>query len=277
MRADLHMHTTESDGLLSREALFAYAKEKGLDLISITDHDTCKHVEDNRRLAKKYNIHYIPGIELSTLYDNKNVHVLGYFRDESYQSKMMLDYYKTIKKGREERAKKFIKNLKKYHNITITYQRLLDISHGIIARPHIAKAILEAYPEYTHNGIFETLIGDFCKAYVKSTELSLQAGIDLLRKHNAVIVLAHPKLLKKSIHDAVCAHNYDGIEAIYGLNTESEIQYYKTLAKKRQMIITAGSDYHGIKNDTKHRDLGDVSLTGDDLTAFLNCYNKTHI
>ncbi len=269
MRADLHMHTTESDGRLSREELFQEAVEKNLDLISITDHDTCKHVLDNQRLAKKYGIKYIPGIELSTLYNNKNVHVLGYFRDDGYQSDEMLSYYRYIKEGRENRAKTFIRNLKKYYHITITYQDLLDVSDGIIARPHIAKAIVKHYPQYTHNEVFERFIGDNAKAYVPSTELSLKEGIALLKKHNALIVLAHPKLLKPAIHDEVLQFPFDGIEAIYGLNNPSESTFYRELAKKKGWLVTAGSDYHGIPNDQSHKELGFVTLEGEELQTFL--------
>ncbi len=269
MRADLHMHTTESDGRLSREELFQEAVEKNLDLISITDHDTCKHVLDNQRLAKKYAIKYIPGIELSTLYNNKNVHVLGYFRDDGYQSDEMLSYYRYIKEGRENRAKTFIRNLKKYYHITITYQDLLDVSDGIIARPHIAKAIVKHYPQYTHNEVFERFIGDNAKAYVPSTELSLKEGIALLKKHNALIVLAHPKLLKPAIHDEVLQFPFDGIEAIYGLNNPSESTFYRELAKKKGWLVTAGSDYHGIPNDQSHKELGFVTLEGEELQTFL--------
>ncbi|MFP4287322.1 MAG: PHP domain-containing protein [Candidatus Izemoplasmataceae bacterium] len=269
MKADLHMHTKESDGRLTPEELFKRAKDLGIDIISITDHDTCKIVDQCKDLAKKYGVNYIPGIELSTLYKGKSVHVLGYFKDDGYQSEEMLKYYKDIKKGREERAKTFVKNLEYFYDIKITYQDILDVSHGIIARPHIAKAIMAKYDEYTHNEIFNRFIGDHTKAFVPSTEKTLQEGIDLLRRHNALVVLAHPKLLKPYIHDEVLAHDFDGIEAIYGLNNDKEIDYYKAIAKSRNLFVTAGSDYHGIPNDLDHKDLGYVTLSGEDLEIFL--------
>ena len=270
MRADLHMHTTHSDGRLDREDLFKKAKEKNIDVISITDHDTCLDVEDNFRLSEKYRVKYIPGIELSTLYKNKSVHVLGYFKDNSYKAASMKEYYTYIKEGRENRAKAFIRNLEYYYHISITYDDLLEVSDGIIARPHIAKAIIKNYPQYTHNEVFERFIGDHAKAYVPSTELSLKEGIELLRNHNALVILAHPKLLKPTIHDQVLSHDFDGIEAIYGLNQEKESEYYKAMAKEKGWLITAGSDYHGIPNDQSHKELGDVYLEGEDLKRFLN-------
>lgn len=274
MHADLHMHTTDSDGRLNAQALFHLAKEKGLDVIAITDHDICKNVKEKQALAKQYGIQYLPGIELSTLHKGKSVHVLGYFKDASYNNHAMKTYYKEIKKGREERAKKFIKNLKKHFDIIISYERLMTVSHGIIARPHIAKVITENYPEYDHDYIFEHFIGDDSKAYVPSSELSTEAGIKLLKDNNALVILAHPKLLKPKIHDEVLNYPFDGIEAIYGLNTEAETNYYKNLAKKKKFLITAGSDYHGIDNDTSHKMLGSVSLFGSDLKIFLRHLKK---
>lgn len=269
MRADLHMHTTESDGRLTREALFKRAEQSLVDIISITDHDTCLRVKDNHRLAKQYGLTYIPGIELSTLYEGKSVHLLGYFRDDSYQSSSMLDYYAYIKNGREQRAQKFIENLKTYFNIHITYEDVLAVSHGIIGRPHLAKAIMNRYPEYAHTEIFDKFIGDHTKAYVPSTELHLEEGLALLRKHDIFVSLAHPKLLKSHIHDQVLAYDYDAIEAIYGINTPEETKMYKKIAEKSGLLITAGSDFHGIENDKDHAELGSVALENDALKKFL--------
>ncbi len=269
MKADLHMHTTESDGRLTRKELFAYAATKDVDIISITDHDVCRHVEENRSLAREHGLKYIPGIELSTLYQNKSVHLLGYFTDKSYASTSMRKYYRMIKEGRENRAKQFIENLKRHFDIEISYERLLELSSGIIARPHIARAIMENYPQYSHDEIFDNFIGDDAKAFVPSTELTTEAGIKLLRKNNCVVILAHPKLLKPYIHDDVLKLDFDGIEAIYGMNSSTETALYKQMAKDNDWLITAGSDFHGIRNDTSHKDVGYVSLSGDALMEFL--------
>lgn len=271
MKADLHMHTTASDGRLSNQDLFKRASLKDVDIIAITDHDVCRKeaVEENKRLADAHGLRYIPGIELSTLYQGKNVHVLGYFKTDGYAKNALEDYYDMIRIGREQRAKQFIENLKRHFDIEIDYENLLELSNGVIARPHIAKAIQNSYPEYSHNYIFDTFIGDHTKAYVPSTELPLKEGIDLLKAHGALVVLAHPVLLKPHIHDAVLAHDFDGIEAIYSQNDESDTHFYKAYAKTHNLLITAGSDFHGIVNDKSHGDIGDVTLEGDALDAFL--------
>ena len=272
MKADLHMHTNASDGRLSNKAVFERAKEKGLDVLAITDHDVCKKetVKENIALGKTYGILYIPGIELSTLCKGKSVHVLGYFQGEGYAHKAMEDYYTMTRKGREKRAKTFIENLKNHHDIVIDYKTLLDLSRGVIARPHIARAIQLNYPQYSYSEIFEKFIGDHTVSYVPSTKLTLKEGLAFLKAHGALSVLAHPVLLKPRIHDEVLAHSFDGIEANYVQNDNSDTTFYKTYAKTHDLLITAGSDYHGIELDPSHGDIGDVTLSGPDLNWFLD-------
>ncbi|MBN2604592.1 MAG: PHP domain-containing protein [Bacilli bacterium] len=269
MKADLHMHTTLSDGRLSPKEVIQRAKAKGVDIIAITDHDICGSVEENTAYAKSIGIQLIPALELSTLYDNKPVHILGYFRDESYQNPEIVEYYKTIKLGRENRAKKFIQNLDEMFQIKITYDEVHAFSNGIIARPHIAKAIVKNYPEYTFNQVFESFIGNHSKAYVSSCEIAVQEGIDLLRRQNCLVVLAHPVLLKESIKDSVLQFPFDGIEAIYFRNKEEDEKAFIQMALDKHWIYTAGSDYHGIENDASHGDIGDRVLEGKPLIQFL--------
>ncbi|KFZ26263.1 MAG: hypothetical protein KQ78_01508 [Candidatus Izimaplasma bacterium HR2] len=274
MKADLHMHSTLSDGRLSPFDVIKRAKKNGADIIALTDHDICGNVEENIALAMEQGIAFIPGIELSTVHENKSVHVLGYFRDDSYKSKDMISYYKEIKEARENRAMKFLTNLKEIFNIEISYEEVLSYSDGIVARPHIAKAVVNNYPEYSFDDVFSKLIGDDSKAYVPTCKLSVEEGIDLLRRNNCVVVLAHPTLLKPHIKDYVLSRNFDGFEAVYLRNKDGEEQQFRTLAVTRDLIITGGSDFHGIINDSNHGDIGDVFIKDEDLTKFLNKYNN---
>lgn len=273
MKADLHMHSTLSDGRLTSFEVIKMAKKNNVGIISITDHDICGFVDENRELAKQVGLGYIPGIELSTVHNNKPVHVLGYFKDESYKSEEMVSYYKEIKLAREERAKKFISNLKEFFDIEITYEEVLSNSNGVVARPHIAKTIVSNYPEYGFDEVFNKYIGDDSKAYVPTCELTVKEGIDLLRRNNCVVVLAHPTLLKPNSKEFVLKQDFDGFEAVYLRNKTGEEDEFRSIAKKRDLIITGGSDYHGIKSDTKHAEIGDIYIKDDDLTNFLNKYN----
>jgi len=275
MKADLHIHTVLSDGRFTPKEVIDEARIKGIDIISITDHDSCMNVSEHISYSNEVGVKFIPGIELSTVHNKKPVHLLGYFKDDSYKNKEMIEYYKAIKEGRENRTKKFIENLKKYYNIVISYEEVKFISKGIIARPHIAKAIVKKYPEYDFNYVFENFIGDDNKAYLPSCEISVSEGIDLLRRNNCIIVLAHPVLLRDSIKQFVLEHfEFDGLEAKYYLNTKSDEVYFREFAESRDMIVTAGSDFHGIINDKKHGEIGSVFLDGNDLKMFLNKLEK---
>ena len=274
MKADLHMHSTLSDGRLLSFEVIKRAKKNNVSIISITDHDICGDVEENLQYAREIGIGFIPGIELSTVHNKRSVHVLGYFRDESYKSEEMISYYKEIREAREIRAKKFINNLKEFFDLNITYKEVFDYCDGVIARPHIAKAIVNNYPEYSFDEVFNNFIGDNSKAYVPTCELSVSEGIDLLRRNNCVVVLAHPTLLKPHSKEYVLAQDFDGIEAVYLRNKPNEEQEFRDLAKKRNLIITGGSDYHGINNDSNHGDIGDIFIKDEDLTNFLNIYNN---
>jgi predicted metal-dependent phosphoesterase TrpH len=274
MKADLHMHTTFSDGRKTYQEVMDLAKKNGVDVISITDHDTVRDVEKLKEYAKKIGIRYIPGIELSTIYKGKSVHVLGYFTDESYSNESLLKYTKQIKHDREERARKMIDLLKEHFDIEITYEDVKKEAYGIIARPHIAKAIIKQYPNYTHNQVFDTMIGDECKAYLPSVELGLDEGLKFLDQFSCVKVLAHPILLKKQLRDEVLSRTYDGIEAVYYQNSEDDTEYYKNIAKERGILYTAGTDYHGILYDSKHGEIGACTITGEPLDAFLAKFDE---
>ena len=274
MKADLHMHSIDSDGLFTKEYLFQQAKARGVDIIAITDHDVLKDVEETIKLSETYGVQYIPAFELSTIEQEKSVHILGYFRDDSYKSEELIKYFKDIKLRREQRAKKFIDNLDKYHGLKVSYDDCFRFGKGIIARPHIAKAIRVNYPEYSHDYIFQNFIGEQCLGYVPSSLLSIEEGIKLLRRHNCIVILAHPVLLKDKIRDKVLSYDFDGYEARYYQNRENDEALYTSLAHKKGLVITAGSDFHGIPDDSKHGFIGDVVLDGESLDLFLKKINE---
>jgi predicted metal-dependent phosphoesterase TrpH len=148
----------------------------------------------------------------------------------------------------------------------------LGFSRGVIARPHIAKAITVNYPQYDFEYVFKNFIGDNSKAYVPSCELSVEEGIELLRRNNCIVVLAHPTLLKKHIREYVLGLDYDGLEAKYYRNKDGDEDYFRNLAKKRNMIITGGGDFHGIIDDPLHGDIGEIYIDGTDLKQFMDKY-----
>ncbi|AKA68603.1 PHP domain-containing protein [Clostridium scatologenes] len=275
-KGDFHLHTTASDGKFSPKELVNMASKENIDIMSITDHDTISGVLEALVEGKKLGIKVIPGLELSTLYYKENIHILGYFNDITQIDYKLKDYLKDMNEYRTYRGKKIVENLDKFFNIKLNYEKILDHAEGIIARPHIAKAIIAAGYNYKWDYIFKNFIGENSPAYVPNKKLSTEEGIKILREHNALVVLAHPILIKNIDVAELLNMPFDGIEAIYSMNEPNDTKNFKALAKKHNKIITAGSDFHGMtKEDSKHAlKIGQVFLEEKDIKIFLEKLKK---
>ncbi|AWI05168.1 PHP domain-containing protein [Clostridium drakei] len=275
-KGDFHLHTTASDGKFSPKELVNMASKENIDIMSITDHDTISGVLEAVVEGKKLGIKVIPGLELSTLYYKENIHILGYFNDITQIDYKLKDYLKDMNEYRTYRGKKIVENLDKFFNIKLNYEKILDHAEGIIARPHIAKAIIGAGYNYKWDYIFKNFIGENSPAYVANKKLSTEEGIKILREHNALVVLAHPILIKNIDVAELLNMPFDGIEAIYSMNEPNDTKNFKALAKKYNKIITAGSDFHGMtKEDSKHAlRIGQVFLEEKDIKIFLEKLKK---
>ncbi|MGL4989745.1 MAG: PHP domain-containing protein [Sarcina sp.] len=275
IKAEFHCHSTASDGAMEPSKIIEIAKELNLTSIALTDHDTTQGLEEASTKAIDLNINFIPGIELSCDYKDKMVHILGYFRDNSYKNKELQEFLLNLETKRISRAKKIVEKLDKIFNIKINYIDVLNKGNGVIARPHIAQTILDAGYDYSWDEIFEKFIGNDSPAYVPNEKLDVRDGIKLLKKFNAIVVLAHPKLLKKDLEKEILEFDFDGIEAIYFQNTKEETYEYISIAERKNLLITCGSDCHGTsKEDTKHGFIGDMQINETYYNKFMNMYNN---
>ncbi|HID0854226.1 PHP domain-containing protein [Clostridium botulinum] len=276
IKGDFHTHTSASDGKYSSKELIYLAKKEGLDIISITDHDTTDGIEEALFYGKKLNIKVIPGIELSTTYNNCSIHVLGYFKGNNYKNNLIQSFQKHKKEYRKRRANEIVDKLKKHFNIIISFDEIMDSTKGVISRPHIAKAIVEAGYDYSWDYIFSNFIGEGCKAYVPNKTISTEEGISLLKESGAISVLAHPVLIKKTNVEDLFKLDFHGVEAIYYMNKPEDTTRFKNLAKKYNKIITGGSDFHGLtKTDGSHPDrIGATTLDQDNIEKLLKSINS---
>ncbi|MBW9155143.1 PHP domain-containing protein [Clostridium sp. FP2] len=274
-KGDFHLHTNASDGKLSPKELIYTASTRGLDIIAITDHDTTLNVEEGIREGARENIRVVPAIELSTIHNKESIHILGYFKDDSYKNGVFQNYLKEMEIYRVLRAEKIVENLNTFFKIKLDYQKILDDAKGVIARPHIAKAIMNAGYKYDWKYIFDNLLSNDSPAYVQTKKISTADGIAMLKKVNALVVLAHPVLIKKSSIDEMMCFDFDGIEAVYPINTKKQKAFLKAKAREYNKFITAGSDFHGITtSDTSHGVIGSVFLSHNELAAFVNELDK---
>ena len=272
---DLHTHSTASDGKFSPKEVVKKAYDRGVKYLALTDHDTLSGIAEAKEEAKKLGLNFIPGIELSTTYKGETIHILGYFRGDDYKNPELNNYLEDIKKKRIERAHEIVRRLKKFNDIEIDVNEVLKNGKDTIARPHIAKAIIDAGYNYSKEYIFDNFIGDHCPAYIPANKLDSEDGIKLLRKYNAVVVLAHPVLLKKLDIMDVLHLDFDGIEGIYSLNTPEATENFLKIVDKKGLITSCGSDSHGHEDDdAKHGILGSQSMEESRVEKFLNKLNS---
>lgn len=255
MRADLHIHSTNSDGLYTIDELIEMRFKYNIDIIAITDHDDLTNINYEN---------IIHGIELSTRYNNEDIHLLGYFKDLDNLDEIKL-YLQDRKIKRRERIKEICNRLDKYYDIKIDYNEILNNSNKTFGRPQIATLIAEKY-NMTMNEAFSKYLNSDSKAFVPSSNLSTIDGIKMLHNAHAIAIIAHPVLYKNSIEELL--KYADGAECIYPKNSENETKNFIKMTKNK--IITAGSDFHG---DTKHGLMGDSYLEGDYLNKFLSAIN----
>jgi predicted metal-dependent phosphoesterase TrpH len=265
-KADLHMHTTYSDGSMTLKEVIQLAINANLDYISITDHDTLKGSIEAYNLQEIYEeIKFIIGFELSTESNDESVHILGYFKDSTNLDRLE-DFLDDQRKQRVVRAHKIKDALLKHFNIDLN----MDFADSLysITRGSIANEIIKQGFPYSRKEIFDKMIGNGCPAYYPSTKLTTKHGIKLIHEYGGLAVLAHPCLLKKNNPEDIIKLGIDGIEAIYPMNKENDEIIFRGFAKKYNLFITAGNDFHTF-HDGKHGNIGELVLTNNDLEIFL--------
>lgn len=263
MYADLHLHTTASDGMYSPSEVVSLAKDRGYTAIAITDHDTTDGLTEALAAGEKLELEVIPGIELSTLNGKREIHILGYYPDpESVSLQELL--YKIIK-TRQNRAVKIVEKLN-HHGIDISISRVKEIAGSqFIGRPHIARALLEkGYITEIAGAFTESFIGRGGRGYVERFKITPAEGIKYLEQAGAIPVLAHPGFLSKgepvSEEELIklIKSGLRGIEVFYSKHKPEQAELYKSLAIKYGLFVTGGSDCHGQPNLPNY--LGSIKL-----------------
>lgn len=243
-KADLHTHTLASDGALTARELLEKGKKKGLKTISITDHDTISGFLDGIEIAAEIGIELIPGIEISTIWKTKEIHILAYGFD--YKNEELSDLLRSQKRARVKRMKRIIKELQS-QGIDITYDEVwAEAGQGNMGRPHAANVLV-------NKGYVSSFAEAFIR-YLSSKKLdSIKtefAEIDTVIKtiHNAggVLSIAHPgPIYSQDEIDQLLSLGIDGIECIHPSHNFNVQKTFTDLAKSRNILVTGGSDFHG--------------------------------
>lgn len=251
-RADLHCHSTCSDGSMSPIELINEAKRVELSAISITDHDSISaYTQETFDYAQKVNLDLITGVEFSTVIDGISVHFLGY--NFCIKSPEIEDLCKRHKDRRTKRYQAILELLKQ-KKMPVSEEELLNAvfksstqkQNTVIGRPHIAQMMVKLGYVKDLKEAFKKYLGDGCSCFVQGEYVTPEETIDAIHKAGGVAIIAHPHLIKyPSVLKKVLAMNFDGIECYYSKFPPQDHIPWLEIAKERNWLITGGSDFHG--------------------------------
>ncbi len=252
MKADLHLHTTASDGRYSPEDLVGKAAGTGLEVVAITDHDSVDGVAPALKAAQSFpSLKVIPGVEIGTDVPDGEVHVLGYFIN--YVDAGLVAKLADLRDSRKTRARKMIAKLANL-GVSIEWERVQEIAgSGSVGRPHVAQAIMEKGYVQSIKEAFIKYIGRDGPAYAEREKMTPQQVVELVVSVGGLAVLAHPADIEdlEEVIPRLQRVGLAGIEVYYNAYGNSTVQHLASLARKHRLIATGGSDFHGLEHITE--------------------------
>lgn len=263
-RIDLHMHTTFSDGFFTPTELIRKVKDLSIGIVSITDHDSLNGLEEATQVGKELDVIVIPGLEISTDVEDREVHLLGYFIDTNNQE--LNKYLSFFRDERIQRANIMIDKLANL-GFDISINDVLEVAkNSAVGRPHIALAMLKKGIVKDYYEAFQKYLRDDGPAYERKIHVSSQSALKLISDAGGLSFIAHPGHLKESILLSLINSGVDGIEVNHPSHNEYQKKYYKGIVNQYCLLESGGSDFHGgMKGDDEN--LGKYLLDPKNLNA----------
>ncbi|ULA62838.1 MAG: POLIIIAc domain-containing protein [Nitrospira sp.] len=263
-RIDLHLHTTHSDGSQPPAEVVRLAHEAGVSALAITDHDITTGLPEAIAAGQALGIEIIPGIEISSRHGASELHVLGYFlkwEDAQLNARLM-----TLRESRHRRNPKIVELLQAA-GIDITYDEVRAVAGSdSVGRPHIARVLMDKKVVATAKEAFDRFLADGKAAYVPRDLPTPVEAISWIKDAGGLAVLAHPTWVKTtegSLTDLarqLKEQGLDGVEVHYSTHTPRQTRTYLSLAKQLGLLVTGGSDFHGMTKPDIDVGIGKGSL-----------------
>ena len=249
-RIDLHLHTTHSDGSFSTREVMTFAKQAGVTALAITDHDIVEGIAEATAIGAELDIEVVPGVEISSRLGESELHILGYFLN--WTDPLLAQRLSSLRDSRHTRNPKIVQRLNEL-GIPITYEEVRALAGTeSVGRPHIARLLMEKKFVTSAKEAFDRYLANGRPAFV-DRELPLPAqAVQWIREAGGVPVLAHPTWVRTSadglrtlVRDLKVT-GLGGIEVHYSTHTPSQTTEYLNLAKQCDLVVTGGSDFHGV-------------------------------
>ncbi|MEW6735297.1 MAG: PHP domain-containing protein [Acidobacteriota bacterium] len=248
---DLHTHTTASDGSLTPRELVMRAARQGVRALAVTDHDTLDGLAEAMAAGREFGVEIVPGLEISAEFSTGTMHILGYYI--ALDAPVLSSQLAQLRDARNQRNPRIVAKLQAL-GFDITLDEVEAKAGGVvIGRPHFARVMVEKGYVATAQEAFDRFLAKGAAAYVDKARLEPSAAIEAIRGAGGVAVLAHPYQLRtrdeaelNKIVASLKEAGLDGMEVIYSRHSATQIEQYQRLASHYELLITGGSDFHGI-------------------------------
>lgn len=246
-KVDLHSHTNCSDGFHSPIELVYKARNAGIDILSITDHDSVNAIDEASVIGRNLGVEIIPGVEISSDLRGAEVHILGYFVDT--KNKDLEHYLEFFREERVLRASRIVNKLNSI-GVALTMEDVMEkAKNSAVGRPHIAQALVEKKFVGSYFEAFNKYIKNGGPAYERKVHLSPQSAFKIISDAGGLSFIAHPANMDQSLIKELIEAGADGIEVIHPSHTNELTKFYRGIVNEYFLLESGGSDFHGGKRE----------------------------
>lgn len=273
MAIDLHLHSTASDGTLTPEEVVRLASRLKLKAIALTDHDSVEGITAALKTAKDYGVEVVPAVELSSDLKGRDIHFLGYYIE--YTSERLLKHLKKLRQLRFERAVRMVERLREI-GLDIPLQEVIEkAGNGAVGRAHLARVMVDKGFIDNIEEAFERYIGRKAPCYIEKYIYTPEEVIDIISRAGGIAVLAHPGLSHVDEHiPKFIESGLKGLEIYHSDHAKSDMRFYRSLAQRNGLIVTGGSDCHGL-DSARGLVIGSVKVPDTVLDSLKQTLNKS--